>query len=102
MKTKKTDQKAAAYLDRRAIVVLGERRNERIMLASYWNTPKRKKHVSLVVCADEVPEHPHDAMMFILGRCWGGAWPFPPSHRIAEKFRDLALVLSKGWRAENA
>lgn len=74
--------------------VIGERSVDMIRLTSYLNTKRRLEHISVSFKAQELPKHPFDALQFISQRCWDCAFPFPPSHRIAELFRDCAMELS--------
>jgi hypothetical protein len=76
-----------------AVFVIGERRLDRIKLTSYLNTKPRREQISVVVIADEVPIGAYDALAFIHERVWSCAWPAPPSHRVAELFRDCAREL---------
>lgn len=77
----------------RSVFVIAERVLDRIKLTSYFNTRKRREHISVAFIAHECPTDPFDALRFIHVRCWGGAWPCPPSHRVAEAFRDCAIKL---------
>lgn len=77
----------------RNLFVIAERSVDMIRLTSYLNTRPKREHVQVTFPANELPWHPFDALQFINQRCWGCAWPFPPSHRIAELFRDCAMEL---------
>lgn len=64
-----------------------------LRMRSWLNTRPPRMHQELTLAAHALPDHPHDALVFINGAAWKGAWPMPPHHRITEAWRDGCLRL---------
>ena len=80
------------------LFVIGQRSSiplspDRLNLTAYYSTKPRQQISTVTVLVEDVPVGAYDSERFILDKCYVGAWPYPPEHRIAEAFAKCAREL---------
>lgn len=96
----KPDRRIKTTAERKAMLIVGERHGHRIWLTSYFNTPTPRKRDFVHFDANDLPEHPFDAQIFINDRFCDCMYPRPPDHFVTEKMLKLAVELVADFKTK--